>query len=89
MVHGEHGDGAWWAQHVKAGDPVALWGPRSVYRKPYDCSRVLLIGDETALPAMAAILESFEPGERAAVLVEVSDVDDRIPLESRAEVSVE
>lgn len=71
-----------------AGDEVLLVGPdaRSIHSatgidfRPREARRVLLAGDETAAPAIAAILESLPAGRRAHAFVEVPDPDDRLPL---------
>jgi NADPH-dependent ferric siderophore reductase len=48
----------------------------------------LLIGDETALPAIARRLEELPAGRRALVLVEIENAAERQPLNSAAEVEV-
>ncbi len=88
VLHGADGDGAWWAQHARPGDPVALWGPREVYARPADCTELVLLGDETALPAIAAILESLPAGDRVRALIELPREHDAFPLESLAELEL-
>ena len=73
---------------VQPGDDVVLVGPdaRSIHSAtgiafhPGPARRVLLAGDETAAPAIAAILESLPAGRQAHAYVEVPDPDDRLPL---------
>jgi NADPH-dependent ferric siderophore reductase len=48
----------------------------------------LLIGDETALPAIARRLEELPAGRRALVVVEIQDNAERQTLESSAQVEV-
>jgi len=74
VLHADEGDGSWWASHAKPGDPAALWGPRTTYRRPADAETLLLVGDETAIPAIAAILESLPAGDHASVVIEVPNV---------------
>lgn len=76
MLHEPAGVASSWAAEAKPGMPVALWGPRTAYRPPAEANRQLLLGDETGLPAIAAILE--EGGPPAQVIVEV---DQRAVLE--------
>lgn len=76
-----HGDwpGSGWGARAAVGDEVDLQGPRGkleVRRAPLH----LLVGDESALPAMAVIAESLPPDERAAAVIEVGDADDELPL---------
>ena len=68
-----HGDGplTTWAMSAKAGDRVALWGPRKGYEPASGVETFVLVGDETGLPAIGAILESLRPGQRARAFVEV------------------
>ena len=84
VLHGEEGDGSWWAQHARPGDAVALWGPRSLYHRPEGVAEHVLIGDETAVPAMATILESLGSHERARALCLGQNETDRIELTSPA-----
>ncbi|WP_279582935.1 siderophore-interacting protein [Fodinicola feengrottensis] len=58
------------------GDALALWGPVSAYQPAPGCRWQLLVGDETALPAIGAIVEALPAGVRAEVIVEVSDAAD-------------
>jgi len=48
----------------------------------------LLIGDETALPAIARRLEELPAGRRVLAVIEVQDAAERQALESAAEVQV-
>lgn len=86
VLHGHDGDGERWARQATVGSPVALWGPRRAYDPPDDTDSFLLIGDETALPAMAAILEQLAPSARATVLVAAEPGAERIELSSPAAV---
>lgn len=69
VLHGHDGEGEHWGRNAQPGDAVALWGPREAYERPGDTDAVLLVGDETALPAIAAILEQLDAGDRATVIV--------------------
>ncbi len=69
--HGHEGQVGTWLKQARPGDPVALWGPRMAYDPPMATTRLLLIGDETALPAVGAILEAGPVGERVDVIVEL------------------
>jgi NADPH-dependent ferric siderophore reductase len=56
VVHGDAGPGTRWARRAIAGDQAGFRAGGSAYRPPASGS-VLLAADETALPALAAILE--------------------------------
>ena len=55
---------------------------------PTDFDWHLLIGDDTALPAIARRLEELPAGVRAIALVEVDGPDDQVRIESAADVAI-
>jgi len=59
VVH-EHGLVTEWAQGDCVGDVVGVSAPKGSFELPPDASWVLLVGDLTALPAVARIGESTE-----------------------------
>ncbi|GGL70931.1 siderophore-interacting protein [Streptomyces fumigatiscleroticus] len=86
---GQAGPASRWAAGAAAGDRVLLLGPavadnRAIrFRPPADTDLVLLWGDETAVPAVSAIVESLPAGTRARVWLEVphaGDVQDLMTL---------
>ncbi|MFG3254801.1 siderophore-interacting protein [Streptomyces sp. NPDC048172] len=89
-LHGEgggEGPASRWAYAAREGDAVGLLGPaRSHYKTPPEGAWKLFVGDETALPAMAATVEALEPGERALVCAEVEDAREEQRWETRGEV---
>lgn len=58
------------------------------FRPPEDTDLVLLWGDETALPAVSAILESLPAGQRARVWLEVHDAGDIQDLVTDADAEI-
>lgn len=72
-----HGDGpaADWARQAQAGDPLTVAGPRGSFVVPLDFDWYLLVGDETALPAVARRLEELPAGCRAIVRLHVAAAD--------------
>lgn len=87
VLHGE-GFGSTWAEHAQPGQIAGLWGPRVGYNPAPDVMWQLLVGDETAVPAIAAILEALPAGVSAHVIIEVADALDEIPLTSAATFEV-
>lgn len=77
-----------WAAVAKVGDPVALWGPRTAYEPPEGTEHLVLVGDETALPAIAVILEQLPAGTTAQVIAEVDVPEERQGLPERDGVEV-
>ncbi|HEX5403963.1 MAG TPA: siderophore-interacting protein [Pseudonocardiaceae bacterium] len=75
-----HGDGvaSAWATAAQPGDDVILVGPSPAYTLDEDVPRHLLVGDETALPAIGALLAAAT-GSVAAV-IEVADIAEEQPL---------
>ncbi|VVO00093.1 siderophore-interacting protein [Pseudomonas fluorescens] len=85
-----HGDGpaATWAEQAKPGQYLHIGGPRGSMVVPDIFDSYLLIGDETALPAIARRLEGLGANRRARVVVEVENAAERQTLESAAQVEV-
>lgn len=74
------GPAAHWIARADPGDPIVLVGPDAAHPGPHGgrewapppgTERVLLAGDETAVPAIASILEELPPQTRGVALLEV------------------
>jgi NADPH-dependent ferric siderophore reductase len=85
-----HGDGpaTSWAGRADPGDPVALWGPRYAYDPPAETDLLILLADETGLPATGAIIESLLPSVRCHALIEFRDRSAEQPLVSEGDVEI-
>ncbi len=85
-----HGDGpaATWAAQATPGQYLHIAGPRGSMIVPDIFDSYLLIGDETALPAIARRLEGLSPNRRALVVVEVENGAEQQVLQSPAQVHV-
>jgi NADPH-dependent ferric siderophore reductase len=85
-----HGDGpaATWAAQAAPGQHLHIGGPRSSLIVPDIFDSYLLIGDETALPAIARRLEELPAGRRVLAVIEIEDDAERQPLDSQAEVEI-
>ncbi|MEU9329783.1 siderophore-interacting protein [Streptomyces canus] len=94
VLHEPAGPASRWAARASAGDKVQLLGPavadnRAIrFRPPEDTDLVLLWGDETALPAVSAILEALPAGQRARVWLEVRDAADIQDLATEADAEI-
>jgi NADPH-dependent ferric siderophore reductase len=86
-----HGDGpaALWAAQASPGQHATIGGPRGSFIIPLDHDWHLLVGDETALPAITRRLEELPATTRALVIVHVGDPADQRPLQSAAALSVQ
>lgn len=81
LLHGD-GPGSAWGATARPGETVQFQGPRGkLDLRPADWH--LLIGDESALPAIAAISERVEP---ALAIVEVATEADQLPLAAGVDV---
>ncbi|MGW3667508.1 siderophore-interacting protein [Streptomyces sp. NPDC005141] len=83
-----------WASGARAGDRVVLLGPavednRAIrFRPPADTDLVVLWGDETAVPAVSAILESLPAGLRVRAWLEVHHAGDIQDLATSADAEI-
>ncbi|WP_428150083.1 siderophore-interacting protein [Brevundimonas sp.] len=84
----EVGPAADWARGAKVGDALSVGGPRGsmVVADAFDW--YLLIGDESALPAIARRLEELPAASRAFVLISVAGPEEEIPLTSLAPADI-
>jgi NADPH-dependent ferric siderophore reductase len=85
-----HGDGpaTAWAAQAAPGDMLGIAGPRGSFLLPDDFDAYVLMGDETALPAIARRLEELRPGVTAIVLIEVADRDEERHLPTAANAAI-
>lgn len=86
-----HGDGfaAAWAAQAQPGQQAGIGGPRGSFVVPTGFDWHLLVGDETALPAIARRLEELPAGTQALVIAETASPADRRELQSRARLQVQ
>ncbi|GAA2355120.1 siderophore-interacting protein [Saccharopolyspora halophila] len=75
VMHGEHGVASNWARRARPGDRLGVMGPGGKTCREADY--YLLVGDETALPAISSIVEGLPPTARGQVLVEVDSIADQ------------
>ena len=92
VLHGETGPASSWAAHAKPGDCLQIVAPEAAYhadpggyewQPPEGVRQILLIGDETALPAIAGILEQLADHPdvpQVQAFIEVPDEADCQPL---------
>ncbi|MEW1979467.1 siderophore-interacting protein [Citricoccus sp. NPDC079358] len=92
VLHGTAGPASAWALGAAVGDEMVILGPdeRSETRgrgrsggiewEPGSARTVLLVGDETAAPAICAILETLDESFGGHVFIEVPDAGDILPV---------
>lgn len=71
VLHDVPGPAAKWAANARRGDPVGILGPSGGRVEPAD--RYLIVGDETALPAISRILGDLPAASRGVAFIEVQN----------------
>jgi len=87
VLHGE-GPAATWAAQAATGQSLYIAGPRGSMIVPDIFDSYLLIGDETALPAIARRVENLPANRAALVVVEIEDSAEQQTFTSAAQVDV-
>ncbi|WP_164202168.1 siderophore-interacting protein [[Micrococcus luteus] ATCC 49442] len=76
VIHGDEGLAGPWAAAAKPGDTFTFTGPGGAYNPSPEADWYLFAGDEAALPAIAAAIESLPAEAQGLAFVEVdSDAD--------------
>ena len=88
VVHGEEGIAGPWALNAKIGDQICFNSPGGLYTPNPEFDRHLLIGDETALPAISAAVLDMTPDMVGDIYLEVGGPEDQIALEVPEGISV-
>ncbi|MBW8486753.1 siderophore-interacting protein [Actinomadura parmotrematis] len=83
------GGAAVWACAAEPGEELALLDQGVMYEAPDDAAGVLLVADESGLPAVAGILRSLPPAMPVRVLQEVPTAADRRDLDAPAGARVD
>ncbi|MCS0638279.1 siderophore-interacting protein [Streptomyces sp. LP05-1] len=93
VLHGSAADGtagpaSAWAESCSPGDQVAILDEGITFTRPEHLHQVLIVSDETGLPAVAGILASLDSDITGQVLIEVPAEADRQELEGPKGVEV-
>jgi NADPH-dependent ferric siderophore reductase len=75
VLHGS-GPASTWAEGATVGDVIWAGPTKGGYDIPPPGSTVVLIGDDTAIPAMGTILEALTDSVRVTAIIEVIDAND-------------
>lgn len=86
--HGDEGVAGPWARRVQPGDDLLLNGPGGAYAPGAEADWHLLVGDESALPAIALSLEHMPEGAPVRVFVEIEGPGERQPLTTKGDAQV-
>ena len=89
VVHGDTGVAGPWAANAPPRPPKLLAGPGGGYAPEAEAEFYLYIGDESALPAIAAALDTMPATAVGRVLVGVQEASSQIDVRSPAGVQVD
>ncbi|MEH1098899.1 siderophore-interacting protein [Micromonospora sp. CPCC 205561] len=88
VLHGDCGPASAWALRAAPGDRIGVFSDRAWYAPPADTEWQLLVGDETAIPAITAAVEAMAPDARAIALIEVDSAEHEIDVRAPAGVTL-
>lgn len=88
VSHGDDSPASAWANNVSTGTPVGLFDEGLMYQPPEHTNWSLLVGDESALPALAGVLRSAPRDLRGAAYIEIPTADDVQELDAPEGVQV-
>ncbi|MWV47749.1 siderophore-interacting protein [Rathayibacter sp. VKM Ac-2803] len=89
VVHGDEGVAGPWAAAARPGDRLAMSAPGGAWAPRTDPAVAhLLLGDDSALPAIASALEAMPAAARGLALIEVGGAADEVPLPSAAGIEI-
>ena len=75
VLHGA-GRATEWASTARTGDVIWAGNVTGGYTIPEDVEHLVLVGDDTAIPAMGTVLEAIPSLTRTTVIIEIVDEDD-------------
>ncbi len=88
VVHGDEGIAGPWAAAARPGDVLQFTGPGGDHRPDPEADWHLMVGDESALPAIAACLEAIGPGVPVIARLLVEGPDDELALDTQGDLDV-
>lgn len=93
VLHGSAAEGTGpasrWAETCTPGEHVLIIDEGLTFNPERGVDRVLLVGDETALPAIASIAASVPAGATGTAIIEVPSLDDALDFPHPEGLSVE
>jgi NADPH-dependent ferric siderophore reductase len=88
VVHGDIGFAGRWANNATVGDRLQMVGPAGAYAPSTTADWHLMVGDESALPAICASLEQVRPGVPTLVVAVVDGPDHELALDCPGDLKV-
>ncbi|WP_010204996.1 siderophore-interacting protein [Salinibacterium sp. PAMC 21357] len=91
VVHGDEGPASAWAGHATVGDSLVVAGPRGSKLLPSGATHVILVADETALPASSRWINMLPTSVHITALFDVADesVESYFSAAQKARMSAE
>ncbi|YCH05850.1 siderophore-interacting protein [Arthrobacter sp. alpha11c] len=84
VVHGDEGLAGPWAAAAEPGASLIFTGPGGAYNPAPDADWHLFAGDDAAIPAIAACIETLAPEARGYAFLEVDSAEDILPISAPA-----
>ncbi|WP_432120830.1 SIP domain-containing protein [Streptomyces sp. S1] len=88
FVRHDGGVASTWAENAAPGDSAWIAGPKMSHSHPEGADWILVVGDETALPAIGRWLAEMPEGTKARVFVEVGEDSHRQELPTKADAEI-
>src|SRR5699024_219091 len=96
VLHADGGPAARWLEAAEPGSELILVGPDAASEDsaigidfhPGTAEKILLVGDETAAPAIGAVLESVGPERGVHAFIEVPESGDLLPVATDARLQL-
>jgi NADPH-dependent ferric siderophore reductase len=88
VYHGDEGYAGPWAASARPGDLLRLFGPGGAYAPQAHVDWHLLVGDESALPAIGAAIEAIPAGVPARAFILVGSEADEQKFDTAADLDV-
>lgn len=84
-----HGDGpaSTWANSAVPGSKLVIGGPRGSMVVPFAFDWYLLVGDETALPAIGRRIEEMPEGAKVIAVLEVDNLAEEQGFDTKADLT--
>jgi NADPH-dependent ferric siderophore reductase len=73
VLHGDEGPASAWAARAAVGDELGIGGPRGSRLAPAGIGRLLIVADETGLPATRRWRDAVPPSTAVTALLSVAD----------------
>ncbi|HVA15684.1 MAG TPA: siderophore-interacting protein [Stellaceae bacterium] len=89
VLHGHRTPGVGWSLDAKPGDAIDIRGPRGRIGLDPAADWHLFLGDETAIPAILALIEAMPKNARAFAFLEIGTDEDKQELSSAADLTLQ